>query len=150
MELSPEKGSYILIFWLEGQKYLSVGKLGPLEFPAGIYIYCGSARGAGGIQARIKHHAKISARPFWHVDYVKNVSKIMAVGFEIGSERLECTWAGILENHKQFQIIRSGFGSSDCLCTTHFYYTVLTARQIFAVLKIRQIVNIQQNGPEYC
>jgi Uri superfamily endonuclease len=138
-----KKGSYVLVFKLDKPTTLDVGRLGAVNLSSGNYVYCGSARGPGGLAARIKHHAKISARPFWHIDYIKNVSQLLSVGFDLGNERMECRWAEILLNQNLFQIVRPGFGSSDCPCSTHFYFSDLSAREIFLILQINHIVDLR-------
>ena len=50
------KGSYVLVLKLEEDKRLTIGRLGTFEFPAGLYLYCGSA--LNGLEARVRRHLR--------------------------------------------------------------------------------------------
>ena len=44
--------------------------------PRGTYLYVGSAKGPGGLRARIKRHLRRHGkRLFWHIDYLLNTGK---------------------------------------------------------------------------
>ena len=49
----PSKGIYALVLHLEHREEITVGKLGTVTFPAGYYLYVGSALGPGGLEARL-------------------------------------------------------------------------------------------------
>ena len=53
-----EAGTYALVMLLARTTALSVGKLGPVTFNAGYYVYTGSAFGPGGLAARSGHHLR--------------------------------------------------------------------------------------------
>ena len=50
------KGTYALVLQLERQEEIAIGKLGTFTFPAGYYLYVGSALGPGGLEARLARH----------------------------------------------------------------------------------------------
>ncbi|MBL8145099.1 MAG: DUF123 domain-containing protein, partial [Anaerolineae bacterium] len=62
-------GDYILWLALREPAELTIGQLAAYYFPAGVYAYVGSARGAGGLAGRLKHHQSPVLRPHWHIDY---------------------------------------------------------------------------------
>jgi len=66
--------TYLLALWLSRPEIIAVGRLGPHLFPAGWYLYAGSARGPGRVTARVGRHARhvgASKRAHWHVDYLR-------------------------------------------------------------------------------
>ena len=115
-------GTYILVLRLEREIFVEAGKLGRVGLDAGWYAYCGSAFGPGGVAARCRHHRKVSARPHWHVDYLRAVAQLEQIWFSHLPERLEHAWAGLLGASRGARAIHPGFGSSDCRCVTHLYH----------------------------
>ncbi|HEX9029228.1 MAG TPA: DUF123 domain-containing protein, partial [Anaerolineales bacterium] len=55
-DLPAAPGSYVLYLRLSQRLELGVGRLGRLSFPAGEYLYLGSAGGPGGLRARLGRH----------------------------------------------------------------------------------------------
>jgi len=117
-----EKGIYCLIL-KTGGAVLPVGALGEMQFPAGWYIYVGSALGPGGL-ARVNRHIRVyreacDHRPRWHIDRLLTDSRFVLTAAVCGetTARLECTLARSLGGDG----VR-GFGCSDCRCTTHLLY----------------------------
>lgn len=114
-------GSYALLLFLPQDIRLAVGKLGTFAFPAGRYVYTGSAYGPGGISARLRHHLRCSSHPHWHIDYLRAAAQLLLVTIQ-PNMKLECIWAQRLASLGQ--IIVPGFGSSDCRsgCPAHLIY----------------------------
>ena len=56
--LPTERGSYALHLRLARSRVLQIGRLGRFTFPAGEYIYVGSALGAGGLRSRVGRHLR--------------------------------------------------------------------------------------------
>ncbi|HDI11006.1 MAG TPA: DUF123 domain-containing protein, partial [Candidatus Acetothermia bacterium] len=50
------RGVYVLVVAVERPVKIRVGSLGIVGFAAGTYAYVGSARGPGGIEARVRRH----------------------------------------------------------------------------------------------
>jgi len=119
--LPSEPGSYLLILRLAQATTLRVGRLGVFDFPAGYYAYCGSARGPGGLAARVGRHLRGEKRRRWHIDYLLDVAEVVDVWGETGVERQECAWARRLLDAGG-KVIAPGFGSSDCRCPAHLVY----------------------------
>ncbi len=116
-----DKGSYMLVLELKHPKTINVGSLGHLSFPKGYYIYVGS--GLSNLTQRIKRHLrKKKKRLHWHIDYlVAHSSSIKA--FPIRSpDKIECDIAKMLNKHFESPIL--GFGSSDCLCDSHLFFSI--------------------------
>lgn len=116
-------GTYILCLKLAKQQIIQIGKLGYFKFKSGYYYYVGSAFGPGGIAARCTHHNKISMKPHWHIDYLRTHCKLEKIVLSFGPEHLEHRWAKYLENLKETSIPVQGFGSSDCSCGSHLFFS---------------------------
>ncbi|MGB2853176.1 MAG: GIY-YIG nuclease family protein [Dehalococcoidia bacterium] len=118
--MTVEKGTYALIIAVESEITIVVGKLGEFAFPAGYYIYLGSAR--GGLFQRVRRHVSKDKKLRWHIDYLLQDAEVLEVWYALGDERFECQWASAAKNMPQAQIIVPGFGSSDCRCPSHLIY----------------------------
>jgi Uri superfamily endonuclease len=119
------KGSYILILQIQQAiDDLQIGRLGRFSFPAGYYLYVGSAFGAGGLRARLSHHERREkVRPHWHIDYLRAhaiVHEAWVVGCPV---RLESRWCAALAHELAVSIPVAGFGSSDSRCPAHLFFT---------------------------
>lgn len=119
--LPSDRGSYLLVLQIDQWLELSVGRLGLFSFPAGSYVYCGSAMGSGGIRGRLKHHLKIHTSPRWHLDYLRAHSEVVEVICWPAQERLECRWSQFFLDQSSAFIPAAGFGASDCRngCAAH-------------------------------
>lgn len=127
-------GSYLLVLRLEAPALLAIGALGVIGFPAGAYVYCGSALGPGGVRARARRHVKGAGRLHWHIDYLLRRARVQAVWARLGPRRLECEWAAALAAHRDFSCPAPGFGSSDCGCRAHLWHTRLSLARLESVL----------------
>ncbi|MBE0415436.1 MAG: GIY-YIG nuclease family protein [Dehalococcoidia bacterium] len=119
-----EKGTYALIIALKRETTITVGKLGrrggenEIAFPAGYYIYVGSAR--GGLYPRVSRHLREGKRLRWHIDYLLEHAKVAEVWWTEDSQ--ECLWACAAKGMPHARILVPGFGSSDCRCPAHLIY----------------------------
>jgi|Deesub1362A_J573_1020465.scaffolds.fasta_scaffold00016_129 Uri superfamily endonuclease len=112
------KGIYILITYLEKNSEIVIGRLGKLTLKKGFYLYVGSAMNS--LEGRIKRHFSVKKKVYWHIDYLlKNAKPLYVVIIET-EENLECTLAKKL---KERFIEINRFGSSDCLCVSHLFYS---------------------------
>jgi Uri superfamily endonuclease len=115
-------GTYVLALELEARQQLAVGRLGVCEFPAGWYLYVGSARGPGGLAARLARHRRRlgqAKRAHWHVDYVRERAIWGGAWIRPSDLSLECEWAQILGSLGGAERVAPGFGASDCRCAGH-------------------------------
>lgn len=116
--LSAGKGAYLLLIRLAAPLPLAISTLPPARLMPGDYVYCGSARGAGGIRARLRRHFSTNKRCHWHVDHLTlAASHLWASAVPDGDE---CQLAASLLSSGRFSIPVDGFGASDCRrCAAH-------------------------------
>ena len=109
-------GIYVLEISVGRNISVKVGKLGSVNFEKGLYAYVGSAQ--NNLEKRVKRHLSKQKRNFWHIDYLlanKHV-KITGVFFKSAEKSEECGFAAELAKSS---LPVTGFGSSDCECTSH-------------------------------
>ncbi len=124
ISLPKEKGSYILLIFLDNDITVKIGKLGTYTLTKGCYLYIGSALGPGGLNSRIIRHLSKRKKTHWHIDYLtKNMQvRIRYILYILSDNHLECNIVQTLIQYKYFKSIINGFGSSDCRkgCPSHF------------------------------
>jgi Uri superfamily endonuclease len=129
-------GTYVLALWLVARRLISIGCLGWYAFPAGWYLYVGSARGPGGLRARLeRHHRHLGPgkRVHWHIDYLREHCAWRGAWIRPSDERLECAWAQRLAGLPGARLVVPGFGASDCRCAAHLVHVAaLPADEWFA------------------
>jgi Uri superfamily endonuclease len=118
----PSKGTYALVLHLEGNEEITVGKLGTFTFPAGYYLYVGSALGPGGLEARLARHRRRDKKLHWHIDYLLEHAQLVEVWSAASTDKLECVWAQAARKLRGAEMPVPGFGSSDCRCPSHLIY----------------------------
>jgi len=111
------KGSYILLIEVSKDQEIQVGKLGKLFFKKGFYVYVGSA--LNNLEKRIQRHFRSDKKLHWHIDYLLKKAQILDVYYKESNKREECNISKFF-NKKIGSI--SGFGCSDCKCSSHLYY----------------------------
>lgn len=116
-------GSYLLVLELERAATLRVGRLGNRCFPAGWYVYVGSA--LGGLAQRVARHLRASPVRRWHVDYLRAEAEIREVLLLPGVRRGECALAGAVLALPGASLPAPGFGASDCRCRAHLVHFAL-------------------------
>lgn len=136
--LRGKTGTYVLLFELETICRLAVGKLGQFDFPPGWYTYTGSARGPGGLTARLRHHLSIAAHPHWHMDYVRPHARITDIWYARSLLYDEHRWAAVLAAMAGQPAVAPFFGSSDCRCATHLIHFGTGPRPTLARFRRRQ------------
>ncbi len=120
--LPSERGSYALIVEIGKQIQIKIGSLGKQSFKKGFYCYVGSARGPGGIRARISHHIKSHMREekkhHWHIDHLLTHARPLEVWFSFSLGE------GDIADHllARFPYTR-GFGSTDSSRPSHLFYS---------------------------
>ena len=125
MDLPDAKGTYVLISSVGQMKRIEVGRLGAFDIVPGYYAYVGSAFGTGGLCARIGHHLESTAAPHWHLDYLLQVAQPVEVWYTTANQKLEHSWAELLERAPRFRIPIPRFGSSDYhrSRSSHLFYS---------------------------
>jgi Uri superfamily endonuclease len=112
------KGCYILIIRLDNDTIISVGRIGKICFNSGYYAYVGSAM--NNIEKRIERHLRKGKKIYWHIDYLLQKGKIVDIFYKESTLKKECSIASYLS--RKFKSI-PGFGSSDCRCKSHLFYS---------------------------
>jgi Uri superfamily endonuclease len=107
-------GLYQLRIRLRRPATVEVGALGKCHFPAGWYVYTGSAR--NGLAQRVGRHLRHGKRKHWHIDYLLAVADEVEAFVLPGEEPTKC------ELHRPLaggQMPVSGLGPLDCGCLSH-------------------------------
>ena len=115
-----DSGLYQLVIQLRGKCVVKVGRLGRFPFPAGYYVYTGSAR--RGLEARIARHIRSEKRLRWHIDYLLRQARVVEVMRYDGNGLSECELSGRTGKLPGSKVVVPGFGSSDCECLTHLFH----------------------------
>jgi Uri superfamily endonuclease len=120
--MQPQPGTDAFVLACRFDQPVEIGKLGRLHARPGFYVYVGSAFGPGGLRARIAHHLKISAKPRWHLDYLRPLVNPSEIWLTYDSRQREHQWAGVLAGISGAAVPFLGFGASDCRCESHLYF----------------------------
>ncbi|AFK19495.1 GIY-YIG nuclease family protein [Haloferax mediterranei ATCC 33500] len=117
LDAAAPPGTYALVFAVP-ETTIEVGALGACQFPAGGYVYVGSAFGSGGLR-RVLRHRRVARGEHdarhWHVDYLGGHPDVELVEVICVTDRdAECAVASELGPPAI-----GGFGSSDCSCKAH-------------------------------
>jgi Uri superfamily endonuclease len=127
------RGTYVLLIQVPYKVQLSIGALGDIKLEAGYYAYVGSA--LGGLEARVQRHMGENKKIHWHIDHLLTRGRVIDAIQGETTERKECAVAGELAKHLK---PIAGFGSSDCKCGSHLFYSLdfnELRRLVFASLK---------------
>jgi Uri superfamily endonuclease len=116
-----------LLLRLRSSAQIQVGKLGEFFFPAGWYVYSGSARRL--MRHRLERHFRGEKKTRWHIDYLTTSARADMIGAvmfdpeaaaeaECGLNRRVGALLGLVQTVP-------GFGASDCRngCGAHLWYT---------------------------
>ena len=95
----------------------AIGRLGGFDFPAGRYVYTGSAR--RGFEARVARHLRAEKALRWHIDHL-----LSAPGVKITKVVRSCREECRLNQASPGRVLVPGFGSSDCKagCGSHLKF----------------------------
>jgi len=83
-----DPGVYVLLISVSDSVVISTRSGRVFEVPRGVYLYVGSARGLGGLRARISRHLRKFKKPYWHIDYLlsSSVACVSAVLYRVVRE----------------------------------------------------------------
>ena len=108
-EIPPDRGAYTLLIGLEAP-LLPARPLGNSDLLApGWYVYAGSARGPGGLAARLKRHFRKQKSLQWHVDHLTPHAAALAAQIVINGD--ECDLVDRLAASFAFDVALPRFGS---------------------------------------
>lgn len=112
-------GIYIAIFHLSESRRIQVGRLGCFSCLQGVYLYVGTAQ--RNLSARLERHARQEKALRWHIDYLSTQAVMLGAVTVVGPREYECELARQLAEN--YECPMAGFGSSDCCCPSHLFYT---------------------------
>ncbi|HFQ91561.1 MAG TPA: GIY-YIG nuclease family protein [Chromatiales bacterium] len=115
-------GTYVLLLSSCERRPLRIGRRGVMELAPGCYFYVGSAFGPGGIAARLGHHRRVTRRPHWHIDYLRQALPLSDCWFSFDERRMEHCWAAVAGGLRGASIPLARFGASDCQCPAHLFH----------------------------
>ena len=106
--------TYQLFIEVKASVRVSVGRMGTYDFPAGRYVYTGSA--LRNFEARITRHLSSSKKMHWHIDYL-----LAAPGVRVLEVRRSVEEECAVNRSTHGTIPVPGFGASDCRagCGSH-------------------------------
>jgi histidyl-tRNA synthetase len=108
-------GAYMIAIELAETIAVTLGGRAAIDLPAGRYLYCGSAKGPGGLKARLSRHFRHGKSMRWHVDQLTERGSV--VGSWIFPSGDECALVAAMSN---VPAPISGFGNTDCRrCRSH-------------------------------
>ncbi len=117
LDLPSQPGAYVLFIETMETVALSIKGKSVALLPGG-YLYCGSAKGPGGIRARVERHLRTDKAMHWHVDRLTALGNIK--GVMVARDGNECDLLDRLATLPECDIPAPGFGSSDCRrCRAH-------------------------------
>jgi sugar fermentation stimulation protein A len=131
---AQDRGNYLLMLRIREGRKIDIGQLGTIVFPAGYYLYVGSAMGT--LTARMERHRRLLKTKHWHIDYLRAEAEFLAVLPIRSSVSLECALAEKAAQIAEWSI--SGFGCSDCRCPSHLLGFSLNPFQNKAFLDLIQ------------
>lgn len=116
--LPAERGAYAMVIDLTRPLVLEIPRYAGSILPAGRYVYCGSAYGAGGIAGRVRRHLRADKKLRWHVDHLTHAGTVVDVMPVIGGR--ECALLAAVLTTPGAHVPLRRFGSMDCLsCPAH-------------------------------
>ena len=114
-------GTYLLCLRCKARSTIEIGRRGGLELRRGLYLYVGSARGPGGLAARLGRHLLGAGKRRWHIDYLRAATEPMGAWMAVSPSNQEHHWAAALAARAGLATV-SDFGASDCRCRTHLFH----------------------------
>ena len=146
-----DSGLYVFLLRLTDDATVTVGALGEQHFPAGWYMYTGSAQ--RNLAKRVERHWSLKQKRHWHIDYLATAPLGEPVGavvvpHEAGLD--ECGLnrrVGDLTGH---QIPVPGFGTSDCRagCAAHLHFSAVPI-SLLALARLHPSAAILMPGAEF-
>ncbi len=110
-------GDYLLVLRLKEDADVVIGAKGMVHFPAGYYVYVGSAK--RNLKARLARHQRRRKQMHWHIDYFRAYADVTAVVPVRTADDLEHELAGAVGTISSWNI--AGFGCTDCRCPSHLF-----------------------------
>ncbi len=121
-KVPKSKGIYAIVFKIsKSVRLYSIKMFKNRVIEKGLYVYIGSARGPGGLRARIKRHLMKKKRRKWHIDYLTTLEyfKPIAIIYAITDQDLEYKVSELLSNYLPIPVRK--FGSTDKPSKAHLF-----------------------------
>ena len=132
------KGSYVLLISLLEDITITIGRLPAKHFGQGYYAYVGSAM--SGLKARLDRHLRENKKLRWHIDYLLQKATVTGIIICETERSVECDIAQALR--LQFDSV-TGFGSSDCRCSSHLFFHTNEDKIKSTIIAITKALGIQ-------
>lgn len=117
------RGAYAYFVRIGTQIIANAGRMEATLHP-GWYLYLGSARGPGGLPARINRHFRSAQKGHWHIDQL-SAAAIQRLALAVPGDS-ECRLVRKFIASRHYEVAVPGFGSTDCrTCPSHLL--ILTA-----------------------
>jgi sugar fermentation stimulation protein A len=146
-----DSGLYVFLLRLKSPATLTVGALGEFHFPAGWYLYTGSAR--QNLTRRVQRHWRVKATRRWHFDYLSTALDSEPVGAVVVP-----TQAGLTEcelNRAVGALVGNqapvpGFGASDCQagCPAHLFFSGAPV-SLLGLTRVHKLAGILMPGADF-
>jgi Uri superfamily endonuclease len=108
-------GAYVLAIEITKPVTVKLPGKPAASLRSGRYLYCGSAKGPGGIRARLRRHMGRGKSLHWHVDRLTEAGTVLGAWVFPGGD--ECDLVVALSS---LPAPIAGFGSTDCTrCRAH-------------------------------
>ncbi len=134
-EIPALPGAYVLAISLSKLVVVSICRKPSAPLAPGCYLYCGSAKGPGGLRARVARHVRHGKAIRWHVDGLTEAGTVLGAWTFPGGD--ECDLVAAL-SHLPVPI--EGFGSTDCRrCRSHLLRWPDTAETLLGDLPLMPI-----------
>ena len=111
-------GVYLILVELSEGQRIQTGRGACFSLAKGFYSYVGSA--LGGLEKRVARHLSAEKKLHWHIDYLMDRGRVKVVIGAETKQKEECLVASALS--QRLSSI-SGFGSSDCNCRSHLFFS---------------------------
>jgi Uri superfamily endonuclease len=114
-EAPAVSGAYLLLVTLPRPLRIALPRRPEATLQPGRFIYAGSARGPGGLRARLARHQHAGKTLHWHIDRITVAATVLGAWIVPGGE--ECAFVTALAH---LPVPLPGFGSTDCRrCASH-------------------------------
>ncbi len=144
-------GLYVFLLRLQSASTLTVGALGEHHFPAGWYMYTGSAK--KNLHKRVERHWSVKPARRWHFDYLSTALDSEPVGAIVVPNA-----AGISEcelNRRIGDLVGNHapvprFGASDCRagCPAHLYFSGAPV-SLLGLARVHESAGILMPGADF-
>jgi Uri superfamily endonuclease len=119
--MDANRGVYLVLLELERRTLISTGAR-EWELEPGMYIYVGSAMTS--LSERVGRHLKLEKKKHWHIDYLREESRVLAALLLPSDGRMEEELSRFVSKYGEGV---KGFGAGDCKVESNLYRIELEA-----------------------